>query len=373
MGFTWVHGSGSGASSWLNSSSGTVSFNQKSVTWDGGFATQVNPTTTGIGYFQAGGINADGTTGQLYAITTTSFVGFALNIATLPATEEPIFEAVATSTMTLRVTVTSAGIIKVYDTTAGLVATGTTVLGTRQNGWDYIEIQFGKGATASYAVRINGITEVSGTANQGTNTVTGPRLGKASNLNGGSVNFYYAACYMHDTAFQGIVKYMSVFPSANGTPMSWASGTNTSDYTQVGTLPRDATKYVMSNGTAGAAAMFKFPDPLSVGYSPSAALTSMAALSIRDNVSSTSGEQIRIVSGGTTKATTSRDNGAVDTYSILISDTDPHTSAAWTLAALQAVQVGVIENFAISERCTTVYWQVAYTPTPPSGGLMMGC
>ena len=45
-----------------------------------------------------------------------------------------------------------------------------------------------------------------------------------------------------------------------------------------------------------------------------------------------------------------------------ILETDPNTSVAWTLAGVDAVQGGAVENNDIAYRCTSVLMMVAYVP-----------
>lgn len=143
---------------------GTYSI-QTSIKKTGSYALKVNPTTTGTGYILTFGLTAAGIFPNNAPVT--SYTKFDFYYVTKAASnDEQIFlvKDYSSGLLKLEVRLTSTGVLKVYDKDASLVATGTTVLDA--NTWYRIEVKAGKGTNVAYEVRINGVTELSGTCNQ---------------------------------------------------------------------------------------------------------------------------------------------------------------------------------------------------------------
>lgn len=332
----------------------------------GTYAYRSNPTTTAAGNLGLQGYQADGTMNNAAYSAATAYHNAWFYVATLPAAnDEPIFRARSGTTQKLELRINSSGNLVAYDRTGTLIATGSTALSL--NTWYNIGIKVGTGASASYEVQIDGVSELSSaTVDLATGNNNNVQWGKANNRNGQTVDFYFDALVTDDAQFNnGLVAKLSQ-PTANGAVMQWTAGTGASDYTQVIPIPRTNATYVTSTGSAGDVARFTTQSLSTLGISGQTIKAVAFIAFMRENSATTSDSKLRVVSGATTTDTTGNDGGTgVTTYGNIL-NTDPNTGSAWTETNFNAVEYGAIESNAVATRCI---WTGAYILYVPSSGV----
>lgn len=347
------------------SSSGTFAI-QTTVKRTGSYALRVNPTTTAVGYVAYRKYDADGTIASLNAASVT--VGIYFRFATIPASgDEEILWGGQTVAQKWSVRIDSAGNLSVYNQADTLVATGATVLSA--NTWYLIEMQAGTSATAAYELKIDTVSELSGTMDTTVTNHAQVRFGKTVNKNGNSVDYFYDDIYIRDdTTYQGAVQVTAIVPNANGSTMDWTAGTNSSDFNEVDETPHDTdTTYVKSNAGAGEVALFDMQSTADVGI-----IGTIHALKggiyVREDPSAASSNSLRLRSNTTNNDTTGRNYGVSYNSSYKVYTTDPATTVAWTTGGVDDVELGSIEANAVAIRMTKVAIEVLYTPAAAGGG-----
>lgn len=350
----------SGGTAELQSLTGTASV-QSSIKRTGTYAFRSNPTTTALGWCLLRGF---ATTGILatYNVATV-YHRFYFRVDTLPAANnEPIFTSrTTTSTVKLELRVTSAGNLQAYDTGGvQLGSDGATTLSTGT--WYRIEVQVGTGAAASYEIKIDGVSELSGTGDLNTGNNLECTLGKQANRNSQTVDFYYDDVRVSDSAFPGAGEVKVLKPTADGSTQQWTAGTGASDWQEVDEIPTSDAEYVQSTAGAGEIALFAMQDTATVGITGTVnALINFCRT--REDATVTSSNFIRLKSGATSSDNTSGLNGSTTVVSRgKAFDVDPDTAVAWTLSGVDAIECGSREANAVAMRLTTVLVMVDYTP-----------
>lgn len=347
------------------SNSGTVSYSTSTVR-TGTYSLRVNPTTSASGSYRIG---LNGTDGRPTAEMNKAslYTSFYFRIATAPASnEEKIIEFADTGGSTKSYfTLTSGRVFKYYNNAGTLIATGTTALST--NTWYLIHIQTSTGSgNQAYELKINGTSELSGTANQLTNNHGSIYIGKRDNLNSQSIDLFYDDVYIDDAAFVTGIEIKRLAPIANGsTAAQWTAGTGASDYTQIDEVVPDAADYIKSGTTANHAHYFDLASCATAGVSGTIKAVKALAL-VREDSSVTSADQVRFKSGATTTNTSSFNHSTTAVYVAKIEENDPNTAAAWTTTNLDALEIGVFEVNAVSMRCEFMSGYVAYIPSSGS-------
>lgn len=335
----------------LQSLTGTASV-QSTTKRTGTYALRCNPTTTAAGWVLFRGWAGNATI-VAYNVATV-WHRFYFRVGTLPgANSEPIFQArTSTGVTKAEVRITSTGHLQIYNTSiAQLGSDGGTALST--NTWYRIEVKVGTGASASYEVRIDGTTELSGTGDLNATNNGECAFGKISNRNGQTVDFYYDDILISDSDWPGAGACLALKPTANGSTMQWTAGTGSSDFNEVDEIPTDDTSYVQSGG-AGQIALFAMQDTGTVGISGSVnCLLNFART--RENATSSTSNFLRLKSGATDSESSPGLNGSTTVVSRgKVYDVDPNTSAAWTLSNIDAIECGSREANASAVRLTTV-------------------
>lgn len=343
--------------------SGTASINTGTVRTGGG-SLRVNPTTTGVGHALFYDLSTTGTNSAAFNIAT-SYVQFWFRYATKPASNnEQLYVTQDTGGSTkLSLRLNSTGTIGVYGAADTLLGTSSTTLSA--NTWYKIEIQTGTSATVgAYELKINGSSEVSGTANLSASNAQDFRLGKITNKNSQTVDFFYDDFAVSDSAFfSGDVAVKAMNVNADGSTMSWSGGTAPSNYTTVddGHTVND-TDYVQSPTSGNPnVALFNLESCATVGISGTI-LGFQGLTRTRENTSVTSATLIRVRSSSTNSDSATRNGSTSVTVSMRLLENDPSTGSAWTTSGLDAVEVGAVENNAVAVRCTHVRGFVLYVP-----------
>lgn len=368
MGVVAIYGFESGST--LEMGGGTVvgtASVQSTVKRSGTYAARCNPTTTGTGYFrllaQTAALNAFGYNTALatYFNCATITIRFYMRIATLPSSgSETILYANDINDLNekLELRVNSTGTISIYNSTGTtLVATGATALSTGT--WYRIELQAAGSTSAAYELRINGVTELSGT---GANFRAGNWgyvfLGKVFNRNSQSVDYYFDdVCIRDDSTWPGEGQGVLLPVDGPGSSTAW-----TGTYTDVDEVPNDGDTTVITSSTTGQVETVTFQDTGTAGINGTINGVLVAALA---KTSSSRQMALRTISGGTTNNTSDTAHTTSYLQRMRLFPTDPNTSAAWALSAVDAVEAGVIVGAAGSGSlsCTNLWVYIDYAPS----------
>lgn len=250
-------------------SSGTVSVTTSSPL-SGTYSLRCNPTTTGTGYVDIGSHNTSATVPPDHVNDmnkTNVYVNFLFRADTLPASNnEPIFAAYDGTTLKLELRVSSTGALLLYDSSGTLVATSTSNVSA---GVEYrIKIHVPTGSSVTVTVSIDDTQVINQSAVNVTTAGTDYiRLGKGTNRNGQTVDFYFDDIIMDDASQPANSLLMNFMPEANGSTMSWTSGPAPQNHTQVDEIPHDSeTTYIMTASTTAVVnALFDIPTMASKG------------------------------------------------------------------------------------------------------------
>jgi hypothetical protein len=242
-----------------------------------------------------------------------------------------------------------------------LIANGTTQL--VQNRFYELELDCRNGATAAYELRINGVTELIGTADQGATNVDTIRLGKNTNRNSGALTAYYDDIIADDTDFPGSSRVGVLKPNASGFYTAWTPVGAATDWEATSGLPASFTTHILSTLVVDDAATMNLEDTGTAGISGTIRAVKAFVMLIRD-AATNSAARTRIRSGTTNSDTAANATVSSTTvYLSLIAAVDPATSAAWTLSALDAVQAGPVgKSAAGASRAGEVLLMVEYAP-----------
>jgi hypothetical protein len=338
---------------------------QSSVVRTGSYALRANFTTTAAGYVD---IRKHNTTGILNIGLSRCYYRFYFRADTLPSSNNEEIAAILSSTaykLTLRIT--SAGKLQVYNRSHSQMGSdGSTTLSTGT--WYRIDIDCDTGASAAYEVRINGVVEFSGTGDL--HTVVNDRiaLGKVTNRNGNTVDFFYDDVAIDDTGYPPVGAVAMLVPDGDGTYTTWTVGAGGGDdWTNVDEVTYDGdTTYLLSTTSVGDASTVTLES--SASKSISGTIDGVKALVIVKRNTSNSKIQARIRSGSTDSDTANITIGS--TYSAIgyILETDPDTAAAWTVGGINGVEIGAEERSAsVSTRMTAAYLMVDFDVSVSAG------
>lgn len=359
MAFLKVYGPVTGDDTEPSVTSGTYSVVTSPVLVSGSYALRSNPTTTAVGRVHLPKHGANGNFTDYNVATTYWRVWF--RVATLPATGEPFMSLVDTSNnVKIELRMNSTGNILAYDSTITLIATGSTTL--TLNSWYRIEVKCGTGASAAYELKIDGNVEFTGSANVGGTNAGHVRLGKTTNRNGDSVDFYYASFCASDSAYPGFgfVRFLTPAGDGAGTDFTASAG---SKYDCVNDWPHNSDTDYISDSTTGHAYTATCISCAQAGiFLISGSVNTVETIAaVRATVAF--GVKVRLISGATTDDTTENTLGSSYVGRCKLYDTDPNTGAAWTTAALNAVEVGLVTGSGASVlRCTALGIAVDYNP-----------
>ncbi len=243
-----------------------------------------------------------------------------------------------------------------------LGSTGSTVLSL--DTWYQIGMHVNP-STGAYDLYINGVLELSGTFAFTNATVSGCHLGMVANRNGNTtMDLFFDDVIVDDASYHDLAVVKVIIPTANGSTMSFTNGTNASDYTQVGTIPPQGTTYIMSPTTGNPnVGLMAMQDTGTVSIS-GVILALKGLILSRENSTVTSAHLIRIKSGSSTSDSNTFNGSTSVVPQVRLLETDPATGSAWSLSAIDAVEIGIVENNAVAVRCEEIFGMVLYYIPP---------
>lgn len=331
---------------------------------------QVNPTTTNVGSDELGCYTAVGQGGVGGSCNIpTVYIRTYFRYATKAATgEEDIlaFYRHPDATRKGYVTLNAAGNLKLYDS-ANTQVGSTGAITLVANTYYRIEVLVPTGVAATASVRVNGTTDISGTGNFLVDNFRAVAFGKYSNRGGNTVDYFYDDIAIDDAAYPDAGAVVMLPPNLNGAVQDWTVGTNAANYLEVDDSPTAATDndttYVEKSAAASQMALFYVQSTVNAGIPAGSVVKAVKSYGRFRSTAGTASTAVRLRSGGVDSDTTA---SAITTsyfsfWKFLT--TDPNTSAAWTLAAVDDIQVGAIDTAAISTvRATGFGVMVSYVP-----------
>lgn len=340
----------------------------------GGYAYRVNPTTTGTGSFLFSQFGTDGYVYDVGMNSTQAYYEFRFRCAqkSSAVTGEQIFDCRVLGASKASVRLLSSGLLAVYDSTNTLVATGSTVIADNT---DYhIGFSCGTGASAAYELRVNGVTELTGTLNSGTTRHYGIRIGKQTDLNGTTVDYYYDDVICSDTGFSnGIYRVGSMLPDSTVSIGSWTGGPNPDDYTQIDDYS-DSTTYLKAS--AAGSFYMGMQDRSAAGMINGTVVALKPYAVVRADSASGSGSVDLLVTttAGGAYDGTSPSKTYTTTETLLqwcLAKIPGTASTAWTSSEVDGVQQGLYAS-ATGIRCSSLWNEALFIPGKSGGLLLLG-
>lgn len=223
----------------------------------------------------------------------------------------------------------------------GMTATGLVTNGA----YAYIEMKAKiDDAVGTVEVRVNGTSVLTltgiDTRNAGNAYVNSVRLGHDV---GSNVEGLFDDCYICDTSgstnndFLGDVRIDTLYPNADGFYSQLATSTGSTHYTLVDESVPSTTDYV-SGGVAGLKDSYGFTD---LTTTASVLGVQVCNLMYKDDAGSRSGANL-VRSAGTDSQSATVALSTSPLYNLSVHQTDPATSAAWTQAAVNAMEAGPV-------------------------------
>jgi hypothetical protein len=163
---------------------------------------------------------------------------------------------------------------------------------------------------------------------------------------------------------------VNLLPNGQGVTNQWTAGTNASDYLETDETPADNdTTYVASTGGAGELQLFAMQSLSDVSVIAGTIAGVAGIVDRREASAGSSSGLVRIYSNGATVDTTVEDISTSYVYRTKLALTDPNTSVAWTTAGVDAMQIGVNEDNAVTMRATLARASVLYAPSTGNIGV----
>lgn len=258
----------------------------------------------------------------------------------------------------------SNGTISIYDSTGATNATSTAVVSL--NTWTEVGGCVGTGSPATATLYINGSLDKSISGNL-TATNNGQWKVGSIGTTGGGMTVYYDDIMIDNASYPGGGASKVLLPISNGSTAQWTSGTNSSNYAEVDELPNDGdTTYIATNASANQLHLLNLQSTTT--KSISGRINAIKAYVMTKEPSSvTSAGVLRILTGGTNINTSSRNVGTSYEVQELISSVDPNDSGAYTTSDLDSINVGILENNAVTKRASSIVLFAdfsTFTPTP---------
>lgn len=268
----------------------------------------------------------------------TLLIGFAFKQSA--AAGGTFFDFLDGSSVQVGLLITAAGKIALYRGVVGtVIATGTTVLSS--SNWYYIELKITFNNSGTYELRIDGRTEISGSADT-TNTANSTSSG--FRLNAAAVQTVsFDDLYLIDTTgsvnndFLGDRRIVTLQPSGAGTTTQFTPSTGSNFQNVDETAANDDTDY---NGSS----TVNQKDSYALADLP-AGVTTINAVQNKCLVrkDDAGGRRVKalLLSGATEDLATEYDLTQSYIYTSKIYETNPNTAGAWSSSTVNALEAGV--------------------------------
>lgn len=351
------------------SSGGGVSISS-SVQYSGHNSFKCLSTASGTAFAEFGTFTA-GKPAAFNNATTAVTVRWRFAQKPLSGTEEVIVFRHATAGNKISVRLTSTSILKLVTSAGADIGFGTTALSPNQ--WYLLELSCGTGTNAPYTLKIDGVTELSGTVTLSASNTTTVRLGKTTNLATQIVEYYFSQLIIDSSTLRGANAGVAVlYPNANTGSAEWSAGTNTPGYLEVDDVSDDGdTTYIAKSAAASQTSQFEVIDSGAAGVSGT--VLGLYAHARARTTAGTSATLVRFRQGSSNADSTAKALGT--SYESLFSfvTTNPDTGSAFTAAELNSAIVGVIDTAAISTvRCTSLSVAVAFVASSGTAHAIAG-
>lgn len=317
---------------------------------------QVQGTTLHTGSYALQCSQLSNTTGYATLLTSPGsavYLRFYFLASLLPAVGDEPIAVLPLSSYNLHIRVNSSGKLAVYYSNT-LQAVGKSVLSP--NGWYRIEMSY-LTSTGVWKLYIDGNQELTGTT-AGGQVISSVVLGKYSNANGNSVNFYYDDVVIRDDQLPGRGHIECLLPRANGSYSQWKNENSViGSYSDVNQLPYDtATNINNLDAVAGNSSTFLFT---SLNGSPTS-INSLKWEAIAEEFGGGPEIAARFVSG-----TSHADSAMVIPPAswapvVFYYPTNPITALPWTTSDISTVETGVVGNASARGYVTSIYLMVDY-------------
>lgn len=313
----------------FSTTSGTFS-NDGTTKYSGSYSLRTNPTTTNTGYVTfRNELNSSFNVTSVYG-------SFRFRVATLPSSStEPIFFWSGTSFPSkFELRIQSDGRLRAYNSTGTLIGQSASSLST--NTWYLIEFYLENTSTADFLIKVNGVNEISETADLLSDNYAAISVGKTSNRNSQTVDFYYDDLSISSSGYISGARVVLLTPTSNGTNTAW-----TNDWDECEELPPDDATSMISTGTVNNKESFNFQN-----YSDKSLDAGSRIVSFKPTV------RAREVAVGTPQFAILTRNGSTEDVSANITPTSTWTtygkiynndfidSNDWSLSEIDGIEIG---------------------------------
>jgi len=347
------------------STSGTCSVNAVTKR-TGGYSFRSNPTTTAVGWGRLATVAASGAATPFNLATIWHRFYFLCHTAPLPGLpEDPppseeiceIRDTAAAVKFCVRIDSNRHLVAYAADGTT-LLAQGTTVLAL--DTWYRIEINCATGNPAAYEVLINGVSELSGTGNVGTANNGYIYLGKVTDRNGQTVDFYYDDWTADDAAYPGAGQIEVMQPDGNSAVYTGWTASAGDKYACVDEIPHNSDTDYIGSSTNAAAYTATLESAANAGISGTINCVKSIGVQRKTGVQ-TNSVKVRLRSS-TTDSDTSGVSSTAYVFCAKVFAVNPADSQAWETTDLDGIEVGVVNGAAYAARCTMVCAMVDFRP-----------
>lgn len=344
------------------SGGGTHSFVTSPVRTFSRGSLRCNPTTTATG-FSTYGTYGPTSAAHLSISGSVGYWTFYFRYATKPAANSEIFCQLVSGTTTHKsaLRLNSSGNIEYYDAASTLIGTGSTVLAA--DTWYRISIRYSQGVDL-YEIFVAaetddfGAAELTGDMDHGASPATRIRLGKTSNSNSQTVDFFYADL-SHDTTDPRDNYYIaSALTTGAGSVSGWTGSED-----DVDEFPNDGDTTVISTSTNAAESLFTMDESAALGIGSSDTIHAVNSIvTCRGTTANNEVFRVSLRSGGTTVRSGNTNLPTTHSTNGWFRTTDPLDSAAWTPAKFDTIECGCQLGSTNEVFATTVQAWVMFTP-----------
>lgn len=222
-----------------------------------------------------------------------------------------------------------------------------SVAGVLDSNWHYVEVYAVIHATTGrLTVRVDGATVIDftgNTRNGGTSTnIDGVRF-RTGRYTGGSTAISIDDLYICDTAgtvnntFLGDVRVQSMTPNAAGSSTQLTPTGSANNYANAAEVPYNNTTY-NSSSTVGQRDTYALSD---LAISTTTILATQSVAHMQKSDAGTANAKVALKSGGGVYYDATQSLGTSPTVYVQLRETDPATSAAWTVGNANALEAGM--------------------------------